>query len=501
MHEETPNSTTASREKLIGGWRGANCVLTLRQDGSYSLIAGIDNCRDKIVAQGSFQLEQSVLALDTGQDAIEPVRYRVDMPDMDQLRLKAETPDLSGQRSELLNEKDFARISCRERLLFNVRATSIAIRAYLNKLSPVVQPFWWERIKDWWHDPASSHRNPVRIKNLEKVLAHLQMIQHFLADPGHALPAKSCQTLPVLLAQIQSPQDVSFDCAWELADALEGELLHLGDARYIRSVWATWPSARIAKEVWERLTAENLKSNTDQIETVIRPFLLEDQRDLSQEYRRDLAMIRMRQSFLTVMALALLVLDVGFCWLYLRVSTSTEPTSSQAAIQEATVSPESDAVSNVAVTVSVTATTTLTGVQSGGSGSGGSNETSGPTDPIAPTARLFFLIAVAGAIGSVLSRATRLGGQQLPSASEANSGKEEPLGIRTLMSARSIFGAQIVLGATAALFVYLVLASGLLNIVDLKEQMPAVVAVYAFIAGFSEPFLTNVVDRISGKVL
>jgi hypothetical protein len=113
---------------------------------------------------------------------------------------------------------------------------------------------------------------------------------------------------------------------------------------------------------------------------------------------------------------------------------------------------------------------------------------------------VLLLIVATGAIGSVLARATRLSQQPLPGSGAAGKGEDIPVGIRSLMSTWSVFWAQVVLGATAALIVFLVFSSGLLNIEGLDVQTPATLAVLSFFAGFSEPFFLDVVGKISGKV-
>lgn len=296
---------------------------------------------------------------------------------------------------------------------------------------------------------------PVRIKNLEKVLAHLQVLQHFL-ETGRPSCAQTRATLSCLLTQLASPETVSFNSAWEIADLLEGELLRIGDCEYIKGIWYTWPRDRIPDRVWKAVAKEeDNKEDTNWVCTLVRPFLQEDQRDLVQEYRRDRAMISLRRSYLNVMGIALLVLNVAFSIFYAAATTAT-----------ATITPESAAPALCTFAVSMLS---------------------------------LLLFGVTGAIGSAAGRATKLSERTLPS--QPSTGKEIPLGIRSLMSAGSVFFAQVMLGVTAGLIVYLVFGSNLLGLKDVATPTPESRIVLAFIAGFSEPFLTDVVGRVSAKVV
>jgi len=160
----------------------------------------------------------------------------------------------------------------------------------------------------------------------------------------------------------------------------------------------------------------------------------------SQEFRRDRAKTLLRQKYLMAMAVVLAVLVLGFAVAYGRVS----PTN---------------------------------------------------TD-------LVWLILSAGAVGSVLSRAIRLSRQPLNAgmAGEQSvaASSEPPLGIRSLISGWTVFMAQPVLGGTAALVVYLVFSSGFLQIAGVELQ-PTAYALLGFLAGYSEPFFTDIVGKTAER--
>jgi hypothetical protein len=56
-----------------------------------------------------------------------------------------------------------------------------------------------------------------------------------------------------------------------------------------------------------------------------------------------------------------------------------------------------------------------------------------------------------------------------------------------------------IIGAACALFVYAVLQSGLINIIESANVTPAAGLVLGFIAGFSEQFVLNTVSRVAGN--
>lgn len=93
------------------------------------------------------------------------------------------------------------------------------------------------------------------------------------------------------------------------------------------------------------------------------------------------------------------------------------------------------------------------------------------------------LAALAGALGATLSGTYKLR-DQMPR-----------LGV--LRGFWYAFAVQPPLGAVAGLFVWIVLRSGFVAVVDAGPEW-AIEAAVAFVAGFSEPFLLKTVERIAG---
>jgi hypothetical protein len=92
------------------------------------------------------------------------------------------------------------------------------------------------------------------------------------------------------------------------------------------------------------------------------------------------------------------------------------------------------------------------------------------------------LAAVAGALGATLSSGYALR-DQLPR-------------IGQLRAFGYVLAAQVPLGAAAGVFLWIVVASGLVTVAHSDDSL--VRAVIAFVAGFSEPFVLSTVARIAG---
>jgi hypothetical protein len=92
------------------------------------------------------------------------------------------------------------------------------------------------------------------------------------------------------------------------------------------------------------------------------------------------------------------------------------------------------------------------------------------------------LAAVAGALGATLSSGYALR-DQLPR-------------IGQLRAFGYVFAAQAPLGAAAGVFLWIVVASGLITVAHSDDSL--VRAAVAFVAGFSEPFVLSTVARIAG---
>lgn len=290
--------------------------------------------------------------------------------------------------------------------------------------------------------------DPVRTKNLEKVAGYLHDILIYL-DSGNKPCCTELRTASLcsLLEQIKCPAEISSNNAWELADMLEIELIRLGDDPYLYTLL-------MAKlEVYgtdapkdEYSLYEYLKKLHDRYcdgkfdcnsRLEVRRFLEHLQHNIISEYRRDRTKAQLRGIYLGRMALILTVLLFFFGYFYLTAEQLTR--------------------------------------------------------------NMLFLVAFSGAIGSVLSRAYRLGKQPLHAETGMKT-EEPPLGIRALISEWKVFIAQPVLGAVAALIFYLIFSSGILQIIDVGKLSAAHYGLIAFLAGFSEPFFTDIIDKVEGMI-
>jgi hypothetical protein len=103
-----------------------------------------------------------------------------------------------------------------------------------------------------------------------------------------------------------------------------------------------------------------------------------------------------------------------------------------------------------------------------------------------------------GALASILSRAMKLINQPLHKDPEIKT-KVPPLGIRAMMSESNIFIAQLLIGATSALMVFLVFSSGQIQLVVPEESKPAAYGIIGFLAGFSEVYFIGILDKVAGQ--
>ena len=291
--------------------------------------------------------------------------------------------------------------------------------------------------------------HPVRTKNLEKIVGHLQTM--LLILPTDDDPRLAC-----LLEQLERPERMAFDSAWEVADLLELEILRLADDPRLHMLLTAQQAAGAdGAHRWERhfptTYLETLlgdynggRFQQDHLRVEARRALEYIHQARIAEYRVDRAKARLRGIYLSTMALLLGGLIAAMSYFYLASMGEPDRRS----------------------------TTYLT--------------------------KALLLTILSGAAGSVLSRAVKLGKQPLHAEPDTNA-PEPPLGIRALLSGWKVFFAQPVLGATAALVVFLVFSAGLIQLGDGGELGPAGVALVGFLAGFSEPFFLGVLDKVGGK--
>jgi hypothetical protein len=320
-----------------------------------------------------------------------------------------------------------------------IRDAERTLRSYLNDLAR--QRRRWLLLDD-----------PVRTKNLEKVTGYLQsLLSHLHSGRG----AQAETELSASLDQIEVPSKLSSSSAWELADALEVALIRVGDDAYIHTLLKAESSPDGSVDRWDkRFSAKDLKRLQSNYSdgnfrhayalAEARCFLEYLRHSQTEEYRRDRAKIRLRGKYLLRMVLILAALVFGLCYFLLATS-------------QAATGPSGDRIDSNVV----------------------------------------WLMLLSGAVGSVLSRAIKLGKQPLHE--KANEKLAEPLGIRALMSGWTVFLAQPVIGATSGLVLYLVFQAGLVQIGDERELGPAAYTLLGFLAGFSEPFFLGTLDKVTGQ--
>ncbi len=111
---------------------------------------------------------------------------------------------------------------------------------------------------------------------------------------------------------------------------------------------------------------------------------------------------------------------------------------------------------------------------------------------------LLLMVLLSGSAGSILSHAFKLGKQPLH-ADENDKTREQPLGIRALISEWKVFIAQPIIGVTAALILFLIFEAGLLQIGGMRETGPEVYGLIAFLAGFSEAYFIGILEKVGGR--
>ena len=292
---------------------------------------------------------------------------------------------------------------------------------------------------------------------MEKIAGHLHRIVPYLTDDkGVPPPDNKTTSLSVLLDQIKGPkvEALCFNSAWELADQLEVELIRLGDDGFLIALLGAElqhiedTEGKSAKEKFpytllKELQAQYHKWAFEQESRLMARRLLEQiQQARISDYRRDRARMGLGGRYLVRMASILGLLLLALWYFYPFISAS-------------------------------------------------------PADSNLPY--LIAIVMMAGALGSVLSRAIKLSKQQL-TGKTSGANVEPPLGIRALMSQWKIFFVQPVIGATAAFATLLVFREGLISIGGITPSHPTFAALIGFLAGFSEPFFLGVLERVQAKV-
>jgi hypothetical protein len=320
--------------------------------------------------------------------------------------------------------------------------------------------------------------DPIRTKNLEKVLGHLRQFAAALSSLAQGetredLPdlrsPSTLATLDELAASLQPANHVSGASAWEFADQLD--LLDLQTLRWPRLGQVLRHRAlygglvesdrRYVCRLFIRLRRAPEDAAAQQ---EARAYLAEVQREAMAEYRRSRAKIALRKRYLTLMSLSLAFLLLAFAVLFVLGAPATGVWWSILSWLE-----------------------------------------HGQRFPIYAPAAYPQLVPVAavvlaGALGAVLSRAVNLKNAD-PLQSAEGTDPRSPLGLRELSSTGTVFIAQAAIGAVSALVIYLVFQAGLLT-VEKAGGSPglAFYSLVGFLAGYAEAWFIGTVGRAQNLI-
>ncbi|MBZ0298549.1 MAG: hypothetical protein K8J31_02360 [Anaerolineae bacterium] len=319
--------------------------------------------------------------------------------------------------------------------------------------------------------------DPVRTKNMEKIADHLH---HALAYLPSKVATWKSQSMQISLEQLKNKNAIerlSSQQVWELADFLETELLEFADDMYLyRRLTALWHGDQqviLASHFpdFEAIVEDYQHGSkfTDVNRSRVRAALISVREALINEYRRDRAKIGLRNRQLNFLVVFLFVFLFLFGSLYAGALSQAE-TGSAWHLTLSLISPTENEPGNVLVAFH-------------------------PEEPWRSFALLIAFVAVAGALGGILSRAIRLSKQPLH---EAGNAALPPLGIRDLMSNWGIIVAQPFIGATSALFLFLAFQSGFIA-TGQAEWGASQYGLIGFLAGFSEPFFLNIVGQLENQ--
>jgi hypothetical protein len=365
-------------------------------------------------------------------------------------------------------QRDLSQNECRgdvDDLISRAEESEKRLRQWLNNTRP--------RLRLFGGTPPSEH--PVTIYCVEQVASHIHSILFHLRRPNNKLVNNESRiaSLCLLLEQTNNLQQISRENAWELAGEFERQLIALGDDTYLYTLlkdqlesskenernelkhvpsMATWNDHFPLDDpdlFCRSYEMNDGKFSAGRTRCEVRQALRHLHLVRSEEHRRDRARIYLRAGYFGRLALLLTGILIFLCGSYLLVSV---PSLYEVQFQ-----------------------------------------------PTVPTTQqewpfpLFLLLLVffSGALGDVVSRAYSLGRQSLR-AETAPRASESPLGIRLLLSQGASLFAQVVLGGTAAVIVYIVVQ---LISPDLD---PVVYGVVGFLAGYSEAFFSRMLQETAG---
>lgn len=319
-------------------------------------------------------------------------------------------------------------------LISLIIAKELMIRNYLNQLE---QERSWNLLSD---------KDAIKIKHLEIISGNLHKIHKYIAGDTGTDKERKTATLCSILEQINELDTISENCAWELSDFLDIELIRIGNESYLHTLLQFQKSKRKAdwvydhcKELIEKYNVCHFKNGCQH---EARGFLEYLEQVQIEEYRYDRAKIKLREKYLNWMGVALALLLVILIVTYIVASRSD--------------------ILSVNYLIS----------------------------------QLIFVLA-SGATGSVLSRAVKVGKRPLHAEPDSTN-NEQPLGIRSLKSETSIFIPQIVIGATAAFILFLILKAGGFQIYEKPISGIETIGVFSFLAGFSEPYFLSILGKVGG---
>ena len=394
-----------------------------------------------------------------------------------------------------------------------------------------------------------SPSDPVRRKNLERIAGQLQDVIAIL-DAPFAAPRgpEGLEGLSAVLDRLERPEALTMNGAWEVADTLEIELIRMSEPARVLVLLESYETKRAAEwrarfpeaELTKLLTAFRAGQVPPETLERAREMLVELEKIRVNGFRRDRALMEQKGQYLRRMSLVLLLMLVAFG----AMLATTVPNSSVQAREDAeaagqnepaeatpdardkatadTTPPRSDAGGTTGAgatdtiatdttaadttTTDTTATDTTRGTagtntiaardqkgRTGAAPDSAATKRERRTDP--PVWRLLILSALAGAVGSILSRAIRLGGRQA-FAIGRNPDDSVPLGIRAQLAAWQLFFSQVAVGTTAGVLLYVILLSNLLEVANINPTNALHASVIALLAGFSERLFIGKLDEL-----
>jgi hypothetical protein len=334
-------------------------------------------------------------------------------------------------------------------------------------------------------DSTLRAKHPVTTYHLEQIASHLHSILFYVKSQRGKLNEDEWgqASLRSLLDQLENPSQLSGAGAWELAGEFERQLIDLGDDIYLYTLLkdqigsaedlnsgpkrvptiANWRDYFPSEEL-ERLRDDyeenGRRFSNDRTLSEVRDALRHLHLARFEEYRRYRTKLRLRTRYLLRMTPWLVGLLIILCVSYLLTS-----------LQNTCVLESLDPLDMKKVKLIT-------------------------TDPLPPpsdrrtefVAYLLFFVFSAGALGAVLGRAFTLG-KQFPREGTAATDDEASFGIRWLLAVGYGMRAQVVIGGTAAVVIFLAL-----QLFD--PSFPSVAyGTIGFLTGYSEPFFSRTLQE------